>query len=182
MLVAVCGLAGAGKTTVVDMLEQLGEGARVYVGAFVTAEVERRGLSATAQNERQVREELREAGGMDALAQLALPTIGGILDAGRVALVDAIYCVEEFELYRARFGDGVIRIAIKTTKPERERRLAVRTLRPIDAEAFAKRDEFELDRLGLAGVMSAAERTLGNDGSLDDLECSLKRLAATLHT
>jgi dephospho-CoA kinase len=179
-IIAVCGLAGAGKTTSVDVLERLGEGARVYVGAFVTAEVERRGLSATPQNERQVRQELREKGGMDALARMALPTISGIIDAGRVALVDAIYCAEEFELYLTHFGDSVVRVALETRRGERERRLSVRNLRPISAEALASRDEFELVKLGLGRVMAEAEHSLENNGSLDDLENSLKQLAVAL--
>ena len=129
MLIAVCGLAGAGKTTTVDMLEQLGKGARVYVGAFVTAEVERRRLPATPENERQVREEVRRVSGMDALAKLAWPTVGAILDTGRVALLDAIYCIEEFEYYRARCARKLVRIAIETKKQERERRLAIRAAR-----------------------------------------------------
>ena len=181
-IIAVCGLAGAGKTTSVDVLERVGEGARVYVGAFVTAEVERRRLSATPQNEQLVRQELREEGGMDALARMALPTISGIVDAGRVALVDAIYCAEEFELYHAHFGDKVVRVALEARRVERERRLSIRNLRPIDADALANRDKFELIGLGLGSVMAEAEHTLGNDGSLDDLESSLKQLAASLRT
>jgi dephospho-CoA kinase len=181
MLIAVCGLAGAGKTTTVDLLEQLGKGARVYVGAFVTAEVERRSLPATPENERQVREELRRADGMEALAKLAWPTVGAILDAGRIALVDAIYCIEEFEFYRARCAHRLVRIAIETTRYERERRLAIRALRPLDADALSKRDTFELDNLGLARVMAEAEHSLTNDGSLDALENTLKALASDFH-
>jgi dephospho-CoA kinase len=122
MIIAVCGLAGAGKTTTLDILERRGAGAKVYVGSFVTAEVVRRGLEATSENERLVREELRASSGMAAMAQQAFPTIEGILNAGRVALVDAIYCVEEYEFYREHCSDRVIRIAVKAAKHERERR------------------------------------------------------------
>lgn len=180
MLIAACGLAGAGKTTTLEILERFGVGAKVYVGSFVTAEVARRGMAATPEGERRVREELRASGGMAALAQLAYPTISGILDAGRVALVDAIYCVEEYEFYRERCSDRVVRIAIQTAKTQREQRLALRALRPIDAEALTKRDEFELAQLGLADVMAAAEHTIVNDGSLNDLESALQGLAGYL--
>lgn len=178
MLIAVCGLAGAGKSTSVEMLEQLGQGARVYVGAFVTSEVERCGLPATPENERQVREQLRNADGMDALAKLAWPTIGAILEAGRVALVDAIYCIEELEFYHSSCAHRVSCIAIETTRREREFRLAQRALRPLNADALAKRDAFELGQLGLAKVMSEAQYSLSNDGSLDALKNALKTLAS----
>jgi dephospho-CoA kinase len=182
MLIAVCGLAGAGKTTTVDVLEHLGKGTRVYVGAFVTAEVESRSLPATPENERQVRDELRRAGGMDALAKRAWPTVEAILDAGRVALVDALYCVEEFEFYRARCANKLVRIAIETEKQERERRLAIRASRPLDADALTKRDAFELDGLGLARVMAEAEHSINNNGPLHALENALKALASSFHT
>ncbi|MER8665286.1 hypothetical protein NKH34_29765 [Mesorhizobium sp. M1148] len=172
-------MAGAGKTTTLEILERLGEGARIYVGSFVTAEVARRGMAATPQNERLVREELRAFGGMAVLAQLAFPTINGIISAGRNALVDAIYCVEEYQFYLERC-DRVVRIAVETAKPERERRLAVRALRPLDADALTKRDEFEMSNLGLAGVMAAAEHRIINDGSLDDLERALLRIIDSL--
>lgn len=182
MLLAVCGLAGAGKTTAVDILERLGEGARVYVGSFVTAEAARRGMPSTPQSERNVREDLRAKGGMDALAHMALPTITGIIEAGRVALVDAIYCPEEYDLYRERLGDRVARIALETTRSNREQRLATRALRPINSEALASRDAFELTQLGLAGVIAAAEYRLANNGSLNDLEGTLQQLAGLLNT
>lgn len=180
MLIAVCGLAGAGKTTCLDMLERLGEGAKVYVGSFVTAEVSRRRMAATPQNERLVREELRASGGMAALAHLAFPTIRGILDAGRVALIDAIYCKEEYEFYLGRCSSNIIRIAVETVKPERELRLAARALRPIDAGELTKRDEFELTQLGLADVIDTAEHKISNDGSLADLERTLQQLVGSL--
>lgn len=180
MIIAVCGLAGAGKTTSLDILERLGMGAKVYVGAFVTAEVSRRGMEPTPQSEREVREDLRNKRGMAALAELAMPTIQGILGAGRVALVDAIYCAEEFEFYRDRCNVQVVRIAIVTVRHERVRRLAARSIRPLDAEALDRRDDFELTRLGLEGVIRAAEYKLDNDGSLDNLESTLARMIIPL--
>lgn len=182
MLIAICGLAGAGKTTSLDILEGIGAGAILYVGSFVTAEVASRGMPATPQSERLVRDEIREADGMAAFAQRALPTINGILEAGRTVLVDAIYCAEEYEFYRKNCDNQVVLIAVETAKCERERRLSVRTLRPIDSDALAKRDEYELTRLGLADVIEAAEYKIVNNGSFEDLERALERFAGCLRT
>jgi dephospho-CoA kinase len=180
MLIAFCGLAGAGKTTAIDALERLGEGARVYVGAFVTAEVIKRGMPEGPESERQVRVSLREQGGKAALAELAAPTITGVLNAKRAVLVDAIYCFEEYEFYRSHFGNMVVRIAIEAARSERERRLATRACRAINSQALAERDAYELQTLGLGKLMSAAEYVVENNGSLDDLERSLQRLAVSL--
>ena len=159
-----------------EMLERLGRGVRIYVGAFVTAEVERRQLPPTPQSERQVGAELREEGGVAALARLALPTIDAIRRAGRMPLIDAIYCAEEYELYRATFEGAIVRLAISAPRPERVARLAARNLRRIDELELAERDAFEFERLGLESVMSAAEHALTNDGRLIDLEATLKLL------
>ncbi len=117
---------------------------------------------------------------MAALAHLAFPTISGILDGGRVALIDAIYCKEEYEFYFGRCSGRIIRIAVETAKHERENRLAARALRPIDAGELRKRDEFELTHLGLADVINKAEHKISNDGSLADLERTLQRLVSSL--
>lgn len=180
MLVLICGLAGAGKTTCLEILESLGGGAKVYVGSFITAEVIRRGMESTPESERVVREDLRAAHGMEAFAQLALPTIHGILEVGRVALVDAIYCAEEYDFYRQHCSSQVVRIAVDTARSERQKRLQTRLLRPIDSSSLDKRDEFELTKLGLADVMAAAEYKISNNGSLSDLDYTMKCLDNSL--
>lgn len=180
MLIALSGLAGAGKTTAIAELERLGVGARVYVGAFVTSEVEARGLPATPACEKKVREDLRNNEGMDALARRALPTIQGMLSAGRVALIDAIYCVEERDFYQQHLGEHLTCLAVQTSAANRAARLSARNLRPLSPADLAARDRYELDRLGIAAVLEGAEHRLANDGSLDDLEQALRGFATLL--
>ena len=178
MLIALSGLAGAGKTTAIADLERRGVGARVYVGAFVTAEVLRRGLPPTPACEKRVREELRVTEGMDALARRALPTIRGMLSAGRVALVDAIYCLEERDFYQAALGEELICLAVETSAAIRAARLALRNQRPLSAAELDERDRYELERLGMAAVLAGAGHRVPNDGGLEDFEQALGRFAA----
>jgi dephospho-CoA kinase len=179
-LIGLCGLAGAGKTTAIDLLEQRGRGVRVYVGSVVTAEVNRRGLPRGAASEKLVREELRRSEGMDALAQRALPIIHGILAARQAALLDAIYCAEERELYRREFGQHLATVAIETSVTNRAARLSIRNQRPLSAAELEDRDRYEIERLGTATVMSEADHLLCNDSSLDEFEKALDELVGRL--
>lgn len=180
MLVALSGLAGAGKTTSIDILERLGVGASVYVGSFVTSEVIRRGLPATPASEKQVRQYLRDEHGMHVLARLALPTIEGILAAGRTALVDAIYNEEERNLYESELGDHLVCIAVEASFSKRAERLATRPGRSLTPRELEIRDQYELDHLGIGAVIEKSHKRLNNNGSLHDLEETLKLLACDL--
>lgn len=72
MLIAVAGLAGAGKTTAIDHLESLRAGRQVYVGELVLNEVRARGLEVNPENENLVRLDLRHTRGPEAFAALVL--------------------------------------------------------------------------------------------------------------
>lgn len=155
-------------------------GVRVYLGAFVTAEVIRRGLPSVPASEKVVRDSLRQQGGMDALAMLALPTIHGILAAQRWALIDAVYCAEERMLYEREFGERLVTLALETSRFNRSQRLSLRNQRPLSLEELEERDRYELDRLGIARVMAGAHRTIGNDGTLPEFENALSCFARGL--
>lgn len=173
------GLAGAGKTTAIRLLERRGVGARFYVGAFVTSEVERLSLEAGPASERRVRTELRARDGMDALARAALPDIESAAEQG-AALIDAVHCEEERSLYRQRFGDDLAIVAIETLAEVRAARLAVRHDRPMTTEEQARRDALELGRFGLGQVLRSADRRISNEGTLDELEGALERALSSI--
>jgi dephospho-CoA kinase len=115
MLIAVAGLAGAGKTTAIDHLESLGAGKRVYVGGLVLDEVRARGLQVTPENQKLVRLDLRRARGPDAFAVLAAPLVRDILSSGANVLLDAIFCVEEYRYFRQLCADPVLLLAISAS-------------------------------------------------------------------
>jgi dephospho-CoA kinase len=171
------GLAGAGKTTAIRLLERRGVGARLYVGALVTAEVERLGLEPGPASERRVRTELRARDGMDALARVALPNIKRAAEQGAV-LIDAVYCEEERSLYRQRFGADLAIVAIEAPAEVRAARLLARPERPMTVDELARRDALELGRFGLGQVLWSADRRIANEGTLDELERALERALA----
>ena len=179
MLLALAGLAGAGKTTVIGILERLGFGHRFYAGQVLRDEVERRGLVLTPQNERVVRTDLRDQRGMDVFARLAYPSLSHMICSGPV-LLDAIYCVEERDFYRESFGTSMQVLAIRACRETRANRLALREERPIGIDDLAHRDALELGRYRLADVTSSADLIIDNEDSLSQLEEVLRGLIPLL--
>lgn len=179
LLVAMVGLAGAGKTTAAGHLEKLGLGHRFYVGGVLRDELRRLGSPATAENERAVRANLRRDHGDGVFAVRALPGIETALMAGPV-LLDAIYCEDERRVYADAFGDALILVAIEASQALRAERLARRRERPMTRDQLEIRDRHELSTLGLGEVALGAQRRLANSGSLADLERSLDQLVSDL--
>jgi dephospho-CoA kinase len=172
VLVAVTGFAGAGKTTAIDYLESQLSGTKIYVGGYVCAEMERRNLAPTAENESLVRQAMREEEGADALAKRALPEISQILGSG-AALIDAIYLRDEWALYRRSFQDRATLIHIDTCFNTRAVRLSAREARPLTAKELAKRDALERKRFALEAVFDLANFRLPNE---DDIPALYRRL------
>ena len=75
---ALVGMPGAGKSVCAEHLQAKGYFSLRF-GAVVVDEVRRRGLAVNPQNERIVREELRQAHGMAAMAVISLPRLQGAL-------------------------------------------------------------------------------------------------------
>lgn len=87
--------------------------------------------------------------------------------------MDAIYCAEESEIYREAFGNRLVTVAVETALEKRANRLSARTLRPLSPEDLEIRDRYEIELLGTAALMAAADYTLGNDGTLNELQQAL---------
>jgi dephospho-CoA kinase len=177
VLIAVAGLAGAGKTTAVQYLQSRGVGQLVYVGAYVRAEVQRRNLAPTPENEQAVRQSLRDELGREALAKMAVHNLQARNQSERI-LLDAICVKEECDFYRAVLGLNVLIIGIYASFDIRANRLEMRGSRPLSADQLRQRDRFECKNLGLEDVLSTSEYRLTNEGSLKAFESKLDVIAA----
>jgi dephospho-CoA kinase len=175
MLIAVTGFAGAGKSTSVRYLAQHLPGREVYVGQQVKDEVKRRNLDLTPDNEKRIREEVRQEEGDDAFARRALPRISELLETTS-ALIDAIYVKAEWELYRSEFQDRAVLFKVETPQAVRIERLASRECRPLTSEDVKSRDLFELQELKLADVFGLADIVVRNEGDRPALHSQLDDL------
>jgi dephospho-CoA kinase len=174
--VGVTGLAGSGKTTAIEYLSKRTSGRGLYLGKTVLDEVRARGLPETRDSERQVRIDLRREKGPAALVIPYADEVAECIENGIPVFVDAIFKQEEFDLLVSRVpSDSARLLAIEASFDIRSARLACRQERPFNAGELRKRDKTELEELGTAAVIAAAEYTIRNEETLDEF---YRRLAA----
>lgn len=160
---ALVGMPGAGKTLCAKHLE-----ARDYFqfrfGGIIVDEVVRRGLAINPQNERTIREELRNDG-MDAIAKLALPKLKIGLETHRTIIIDGLYSFSEYKTLRRELGEDMVVVAIVAPRYLRYARLADRLERPLTSEEAYERDIMEIEHIEKGGPIAIADYTLLNDSS-----------------
>ncbi len=169
-ILAVVGLPGAGKSvTVRHFLEKTGW-ARVYFGAVVFEEMDRRGLPVNEANERAVREELRTTYGMGMCATLTLPKLKALLAEGRSVCIESLYSWEEYATLKREFGDSFRVLAILASPETRKARMAARLdERPLTPAEVESRDYAQIENLHQAGPIARADYFIVNESTLDEL-------------
>lgn len=170
----IVGLAGSGKSTVTEILKEMGYEV-VYFGGVVLAEVAARGLERTHDNERIVREDLRAQEGMAVMAKRSVPVIQAHRSRGKRVAIDGIYSMDEVDVLREALGDELLIVAIHAPKSTRQARSAVRDHRSMSPEELERRDAMELQALDKARPIVLADTHVVNAGSLRDLKSRVRR-------
>jgi len=177
-IVAIVGMAGAGKSEVARVFEEHGF-KRVRFGDITDEELNNRGLEPNERNERHVREELRKKHGMAAYAKLSLPKINSALKSSDV-VVDGLYSWEEYTLLKERYGERVNVLAVWSSPATRHARVAHRAKRPLMTTEAASRDRSEIENINKGGPIAMADITVLNENSLEKLRRETERVLATL--
>lgn len=177
-VVALVGMAGAGKSEVARLFEKNGY-IRVRFGDVTDIEVAKRGLPLNETNERQVREQLRQEHGMAAYAKLNLPRIDEALRKSNV-IVDGLYSWEEFVLLKDYFGEKLKLVAVYSSPKTRSARLALRRIRPLTTKEAADRDKNEIEVINKGGPIALADYTITNESSLNELKEQTQRIIERL--
>ncbi|MAS87556.1 MAG: dephospho-CoA kinase [Micavibrio sp.] len=168
-IIAILGMPGAGKSTLVKYLTDTYGFEAIYFGGLVLAEVKRRGLEINQTNEKAVREELRTQNGMAAMAALSIPRIKQALTENKKVLIDGLYSMEELELLQSNFPEKMLTIAIHAARHKREERMAKRPERPLTAEELRNRDLVEIKNINKAPPIVIADYHYVNDGTEQEL-------------
>ena len=177
-IVAIVGMAGAGKSEVARVFEQSGY-IRVRFGDVTDEEVGRRGLRLNETNERFVREALRAEHGMAAYAKLNIPRIDKALEKANV-VVDGMYSWEEYLLLKKHYSDKLNIVAVWASARKRYFRLSVRDVRPLSRKEAEERDKSEIENLNKGGPIAMADYALKNESTLYNLKRQTQKLIARL--
>jgi dephospho-CoA kinase len=176
-VIAIVGMAGAGKSEATRVFEEHGF-CRVRFGDITDQELKSRGLESNEENERRIRQQLREKHGMSAYAQLNMPRIDRSLESSNV-VIDGLYSWEEYTLLKERYGERLQVIAVWASPATRHARLARRDERPLTVREAAGRDKSEIENINKGGPIAIADFTIVNEASLEELrEDTLRALSA----
>jgi dephospho-CoA kinase len=177
-IVAIVGMNGSGKSEVTGVFEENGY-TRIRFGDITDNEIQARGLPLNEENERKVREQLRDELGMAAYAVKNLPRIDIALEKSNV-VIDGLYSWEEYKLLKEHYGKNLIVIAVYASPQTRQKRLPNRKIRPLNPEESSTRDYNEIEKLQKGGPIAIADYTLLNETSLAELRAEAEQLVAQI--
>ncbi len=168
-VIVLVGMPGAGKSSCVEHLEELGIPS-VYFGGITIDEVKARGLEVNEVNEKLVREDIREKEGKDAYAKRIISKIYSLYESGnQVVIADGLYSWTEYKLFKQTFDNNSLVISIATPRKVRHQRLSNRPVRPLTEVEVTSREYAEIENLEKGGPIANADYTVCNNSSMQDL-------------
>lgn len=179
-IIAVVGMCGAGKSIFSDELVKRGWG-YVRLGQIVMDIIKERDLEVNEENERKIRESLRQEHGMAAFAKLNIPKFDSILEKQNL-VADGLYSWSEYKVLKDYYQDRLVVVAIYAPPKLRYERLARRVLEKQDAamrfrgltpEQAAARDKAEIENVEKGGPIAMADYTILN---LENMEEYIKQI------
>jgi dephospho-CoA kinase len=177
-LIAISGMPGAGKGVASAAAKELGVDVLV-LGDVVREETERRGLEPTPQNVGAVMLKIRELEGPAAVAKRLIPKIEHCQSS--IVIVEGIRSLHEVTELKSKFE--VVTFAVHASPKTRFQRLLSRGRSddPKTWDTFRERDNRELT-VGLGSVIALADHLAINEGSIAELQSTVKGILAELRT
>jgi dephospho-CoA kinase len=179
-VVVLVGMPGAGKSYCISHLETLGFPS-VYFGGITIDEIGARGLEVNEINEKMVREDIRAKEGKDAYAKRIIAKIEKLANEGhRHVVADGLYSWTEYKVFKERFGEKAIIIAIAATRKVRHERLAHRPVRPLSDSEVTAREYAEIENIEKGGPIANADYTIVNDHTPEEMVATLDQILRTV--
>ena len=173
-ILAIVGMAGSGKSTVVDLLVKEYNIPYIYFGNITLQEMKRKGLEPGQENEKKTPIELRQEHGMAAYAKLSLPQIEEHLTTNDYVLLDGLYSWSEYTFLRQNTTIPLTLLAVIAKREIRYQRLSQRPTRPLSPEESEKRDFAEIEQIEKGGPIALCDHYITNDTSLEDLKSQVE--------
>jgi dephospho-CoA kinase len=179
IILAVVGLAGAGKSDVTEYLINKMKVPKVYFGDATFDEMRKMGLEINEVNERKTREDIRKRLGMGAYAILNLPKVKELFKNGSV-IIESLYSWEEYLEMKKEFGDSFKVLSIYSSPETRIIRMENRPVRPLKREEMISRDYSQIENLHQAGPIARADYTIVNEGTKEELQQQVDKIILKL--
>lgn len=168
-VIVVTGMPGAGKEEFVQVARSLGYDV-VHMGDVVRAEAKKQGILDTDNGVGGFADQERRLNGLDIWARRSALHV-----RSERTIIDGSRGLDELEVFRQAFGDGVLLVAIHSSPASRYPRLKKRGRpdAPKSWSEFEARDNRELG-WGLGNLISMADVMLLNDGEMDEFKARVK--------
>lgn len=177
-IIAFVGLAGSGKTTVIDYLTKQGY-PKVYFGGVIYEAMREAGIEITPKSQQIFREQIRKREGNDFVVKRIAEQIKKLVVSGQHKIIaDGLYSWTEYQYLKHEFPGELVVIAVVAPKHIRYRRLASRPERPFTEKEAIERDYTEIENLEKGGPIAIADYFILND---EDLEKAKKQLEKILN-
>lgn len=173
-VLAIVGMCGVGKSVASTILEDMGY-LKVYFGGVTIEKLQEAGLEITPENEKMMREKLRQELGMGAYAKILLPRIKEYVSKGNTVL-DGLYSWDEFKILKEELKDNLKLIAIISDKKIRYERLEQRTIRPLTKTEAQQRDISEIENIAKSGPIAYADYYIDNNKGKEDFKLRLSEI------
>lgn len=174
-------MPGSGKSEAINYLVEKYQWPKIYFAQPTFDEMERRGLERTQANERLVREDLRNLHGEDFYAQEAVKKVEMMSETPFI-LLESFYSAPEYRVFKDRFGDDFLSVAIHTRPSIRHARLAKRPERPLTSTEAVERDWAQLNRLTQGTPIALADYMIINEGAREDLYAHLDKVVQKIQS
>ena len=179
-ILALVGLAGAGKSTAVEYFTEKGF-PKVYFGGVIYEAMKEAGIERTAESERAFREEFREKYGKEVVANKIIEQIETLSEAGQHRIIaDGLYSWSEYKALKHAFPGELILVAIVAPRHLRYHRLSQRTERPYSESEAYERDTTQIENIEQGGPIAIADHYIINDGTVEAFDAQLESLAKEL--
>jgi len=165
-IIAIVGMCGSGKSVASDYLENDLGYQKVYFGGVTLKKLKEAGLEDTPDNEKMMRNKLRQELGMGAFAKVLLPEIKELVTHGNVVL-DGLYSWSEYEILINEIPNLKL-IAIVADKDLRYERLTKRDIRALTNNEAKKRDLSEINDIEKAQPIAYADYYVLNNGTIEE--------------
>lgn len=170
-IIAIVGMAGAGKSAACEFFKKRNIPVLRF-GDLTEEIIKEKGLELNPQNERKVREQLRDEQGMGAYAVAAKPKIEELVEKNPLVVLDGLYSWEEY-IYLIRYFSGLQLLHIYAPSALRYERLSKRAVRPLTAKEARERDFAEIESLNKGGPIAIADYMVRNEEGVNKLHADL---------
>ena len=173
IIVCITGMPGAGKSTIVNKLQEIGF-TKFTLGDGIRAEAKRRNVDPSGENLGKIMLEVREKNGPGAVAELIKDSIQN--STQDVVIIDGVRSVAEIDVLK-QIGDVKL-LAIDASPETRFNFLSSRGRSddPKTQENFQERDNREIS-VGLDKSIEIADKTITNPNlTIDELVNSAKEI------